>query len=56
VFAGSADFVTVWFDLIVLTGRAYSGFDLVGYELDANLEAALTVGFVGVGPLRVWVR
>jgi hypothetical protein len=53
VFAGSADLVTVWSDLIVVAAQTYPGFDLVGYDLGADLRAALAVGFAGIGPLRV---
>jgi len=56
VFAGSADLVTVWSDLIVVAARTYPGLDLVGYELGADLQAALVAGFAGIGPLRVWMR
>jgi hypothetical protein len=28
----------------------------VGYELGADLQAALALGFVGIGQLRVWMR
>ena len=56
VFAGSADLVTVWSDLIVVGGLTYPGLDLVGYELGADLQAALVAGFAGIGPLRVWMR
>ena len=56
VFAGSADLVTVWSDLIVVAASMYPGFDLVGYELGADLQAALIAGFAGIGPLRVWMR
>ena len=52
VSAGSADLVTVWSDLIVDAAQTYPGFDLVGYELGADLQAALAVGFAGIGPLR----
>lgn len=56
VIAGSADLVTVWSDLIVVAAQTYPGFDLVGYELGTDLQAALAVGFAGIGPLRVWMR
>jgi hypothetical protein len=56
VLAGSADLVTVWSDLIVVAARTYPGLDLVGYELGADLQAALAAGFAGIGPLRVWMR
>jgi hypothetical protein len=56
VFAGSADLITLWSDLVVVAARTYPGFDLVGYELGADLQAALAVGFVGIGQLRVWMR
>jgi len=56
VFAGSADLITVWSDLVVVAARMYPGFDLVGYELGADLQAALSLGFVGIGQLRVWMR
>jgi hypothetical protein len=56
VFAGSADLITLWSDLVVVAARTYPGFDLVGYGLGADLQAALAVGFVGIGQLRVWMR
>jgi hypothetical protein len=56
VFAGSADLVAVWSDLIVIAARTYPGLDLVGYELGADLQAALAVGFARIGPLRVWMH
>ena len=56
VFAGSSDLVTVWSDLIIVGGLTYPGLDLVGYELGADLQAALVAGFAGIGPLRVWMR
>jgi hypothetical protein len=56
VFAGSADLITLWSDLVVVAARTYPGFDLVGYELGADLQAALAVGFAGIGQLRVWMR
>jgi hypothetical protein len=43
-------------DLIVIAAQTYPGLDLVGYELGADLQAALAVGFAGIGPLRVWMR
>ena len=55
LFPGSADLVTVWSDLTAVAAQAYPGLDLVGYELGADLEAASSVGFVGIGPLRVWM-
>jgi hypothetical protein len=55
VFAGFADLVTVWSDLIVVAAQTHPGFNLVGYELGADLQAALSVGFTGIGPLRVWM-
>ena len=56
MFAGSADLITVWSDLVVVAARTYPRFDLVGYELGADLQAALAVGFVDIGQLRVWMR
>jgi hypothetical protein len=56
LFAGSANLVTVWADLIVVAAQTYPGLDLVSYELGADLQAALAVGFAGIGPLRVWMR
>jgi hypothetical protein len=56
VFAGSADLITVWSDLVVVAARTYPRFDLVGYELGADLQAGLAVGFVDIGQLRVWMR
>jgi hypothetical protein len=47
---------TVWSDMVALAGRAFPGRDLVGYELGADLDAALAVGFVKTAPLQVWIR
>jgi hypothetical protein len=44
VFAGSAELITVWSDLVVVAARTNLGFDLVGYELGADRQAALAVG------------
>jgi hypothetical protein len=54
--ASRADLATVWSDTIVVASQTYPGYDLVGYELGADLEAAMAVGFVETGPLRVWIR
>ena len=56
LYAGSAGLVTVWSDLIAVAAQTHPGLDLVGYELGADLQAALSVGFAGIGPLRVWIR
>jgi hypothetical protein len=55
MYAGSADLGTVWSDLVVVAARAYPGFKLMGYELGADLQAALAAGFAAIGPLRVWM-
>jgi hypothetical protein len=54
--ADPADLTTVWSDTVAIAGQLFPGRDLVGYEIGADLEAALTVGFVQTGPLRVWIR
>ena len=56
LFPGSADLLTVWSDLIAVAAQTHPGLDLVGYESGADLEAALALGFAGIGPLRVWMR
>ena len=52
---GLADAGLVWSDLVTVAARAYPGLDLVGYESDADLDAALSAGFTATGPLRVWM-
>jgi hypothetical protein len=56
VFAGLADPVVVWSELIAVAVEAYPGLDLAGYELGDDLETAMAVGFVETGPLQVWMR
>jgi len=34
----------------------FPGLPMVGYEHGPGLAAAKAAGFVGVGPLRVWLR
>jgi hypothetical protein len=46
----------IWSDLVAVASRTYPGLDLVGYESETDLEAARSVGFVGTGPLQVWMR
>lgn len=45
----------VWPELVYNATVLWPGRDLVGYERDADLEAALAAGFVDVGPQLVWV-
>lgn len=45
----------IWRDLVRNAGALWPGRALVGYELGADLEAALAAGFVDVGPQLVWV-
>lgn len=54
--ASRADLATVWSDTIAIASQTFPGHDLVGYELGADREAAMAVGFVETGPLRVWTR
>lgn len=56
IFAGSADPVVVWSDAVAVATQANPGVDLVGYELGRDLELAGAIGFVEIGPLRVWMR
>ncbi|ACQ78369.1 conserved hypothetical protein [Beutenbergia cavernae DSM 12333] len=56
VFHVDGDVAAVWADVVALTGRAWPGAPLVGYEADADLAPALAAGFVAAGPLRVWAR
>lgn len=46
---------SVWSELVHNAAALWPGRDLVGYERDADLEAALVAGFVDVGPQLVWV-
>ena len=55
LFAGSAELLTVWSDAVAVAAETYPGLALVGYELGADLETALAVGFDSIGPLRVWI-
>ena len=56
VVAGTAGPAVVWADLVAVAAQAYPGLDLVGYERDADLRAALSAGFTATGPLRVWLH
>jgi hypothetical protein len=54
--AGAGSLAALWSDLVAIAGTVHPGLDLVGYEVGEDLEAALEVGFVSTGPLRVWIR
>lgn len=49
----SAEF---WAGLVQAAQEAFPGLPLAGYERGTSLNAAFSAGFVGVGPLRVWIR
>jgi hypothetical protein len=46
----------VWTGIVDTASSTYPGLDLVGYEADDDLDAALAAGFRTLGPLRVWIR
>jgi hypothetical protein len=41
---------------VAIAAAAFPGRDLVGYERGADLDAAMTVGILSIGSLRVWIR
>jgi hypothetical protein len=41
---------------VAIAADVFPGRDLVGYELGADLDAAMAVGFLAIGPLQVWIR
>ena len=45
-----------WIGAVRGLARCFPGLDLVGYERGDDLAAARRVGFVSLGPLRVWHR
>lgn len=51
---GGAD--RVWPVVLDAVHRLFPALSVVGYERDADLDAALRQGFEAVGPLRIWVH
>jgi hypothetical protein len=45
-----------WADIADAASRRNPEAWIVGYERDADLDAALAAGFTAIGPLRVWNR
>jgi hypothetical protein len=46
----------VWASLLTEVDRRHPGQDVVGYEREADLEAAVRAGFRAAGPLQIWAR
>ena len=44
-----------WEEVVAAVVATFPGRPIVGYEHDANFEAALAVGFHSVGTTRIWV-
>jgi hypothetical protein len=43
-------------EVVSAVAAGFRGRDIVGYERDASLEAAMAAGFEAVGDLSVWIR
>ncbi len=56
VFAPAEDAATAWAGAVAFAVALFPGRPLVGYERGDDLARAQAVGFVPVGPLRVWAR
>jgi len=56
VFAVGYDLDKIWARAVAAVSARYPGLALVGYESGPDLDAARAVGFLGSGPLRVWLR
>ncbi len=56
VFAPAEDAAMAWAGAVAFAAGLFPGRPLVGYERGDDLAQARAVGFVPVGPLRVWVR
>lgn len=51
----SDDSDRVWPDVPGLVSARFPGLPLVGYEHGPSRDAAAAAGFVGIGPLRIWL-
>ncbi|NBJ12947.1 hypothetical protein [Microvirga arsenatis] len=56
LFAPADRIDAVWRGMAALAARRFPGLPLVGYEREAEREAATRNGFVPVGDLRIWHR
>ena len=56
VFAPAAEADACWAGAVAFAAALFPGRPLVGYERGDDLARAQAVGFVPVGPLRVWAR
>ena len=56
VFAPAAEAAGCWAGAVAFAAAQFPGRPLVGYERGDDLTLAQAVGFVPVGPLRVWAR
>jgi hypothetical protein len=56
VFTVNDDVDRIWRGAVAAVSAHHRAATLVGYESGADLDAALGVGFVGAGRLRVWLR
>lgn len=45
----------VWSGAVAAALEAFPGRPLVGYDSGSDLAGAQSVGFVAVGPLKVWI-
>ena len=56
VFATGVGLADVWATVADAVWQQYPRLPIVGYEFGTDLDIALNVGFMIVGPLRVWLR
>ena len=56
MFSAAAFAEEKWAALVSCASAAFPNTPLVGYERDAELQLAKSVGFAPIGPLRVWCR
>ena len=56
MFSAAAFAEEKWTALVSCASAAFPGTPLVGYERNAELQLAKSVGFVPIGPLRIWCR
>ena len=56
VFAPATEAAECWAGAVAFAAALFPGRPLVGYERGDDLARAQAVGFVPVGPLRVWAR
>jgi hypothetical protein len=56
LFAVDGDLDGAWSGVLAIAAKHFPGLPAVGYEYDAELDAAVRNGFDPVGALRVWYR